>query len=411
MSPGPPVRPVHNTLRLSPAEHAAILAELDAAAGASVGLDQRSRRRLRYRGRPVTIVVREPGGSVDSFAVKPHKLGPGGLSFLYGTFVHTQAVCDVTLHTADQHDVTVLGRVVRCRLIRGRVHEVGVAFFRPIDVGRFVPDAASHDPIPLLHADPPCYTGRVLCFDTAAGPNEAVELLHAMAGEFGVSLWITHDRHEAGEMAARGEFDLVMVRISASRAGDVGALRAASYAGPVVGFTDQTHSRTEARDELAAWTEGCDCIVSLPLTFDRLADLFDDYLTRDWGTSSDRPPMLSAHWSKVRMRPLILRFLARLEDDLLQLQALWQAQRTGEFDQACLRLIADAETYGYELLAGVAHDLRAAAGRPDSASSVAAMLPELFALAGAAQRARDEFGVLDAPPEGDHPALTRETPR
>lgn len=395
--------PAGDTPRLSPDEHAAILAELDAEARSSAGGDRRAHRRLRYRGRPVTIVLRQPGGGVGSFAVKPHNLGPGGLSFLHGTFVHTRSVCEVTLRTVDQRDVAVPGRVVRCRLIRGRVHEVGVAFYRPIDVRRFVPETGGPEPEPTAHAPPPRFSGRVLCVDVAADSHELAELLRVMAGELGIDLEITRDRDAAAATAARGEFDLVMVCIGVGGAGVIAALRAAGYAGPLVALDDQAVSDGEPVGELAAWTEGCDCIVSPPLTFDRLADLFDDYLARDWNAAADRPPLLSAHWAKVRMRPLILRFLSRLDAECQQLQALWQAGRTHDFGRACQRLIADAETYGYEAIAGLVHDAQSAAERGDVASAVAARLNELLTLAAAARRARDEYGLLDAAPESGVP--------
>ncbi|MEW6199396.1 MAG: hypothetical protein AB1601_12135 [Planctomycetota bacterium] len=395
--------PAGDTPRLSPDEYAAILAELDAEARSSARGDRRAYRRRRYRGRPVTIVLRQPGGSVGSLAVKPHDLGPGGLSFLHGTFVHTRSVCEVTLRTVDQRDVAVAGRVVRCRLIRGRVHEVGVAFYRPIDVRRFVPETGGSESDPTAHAAPPRFSGRVLCVDVAADPHELAELLRVMAGELGIDLEITHDREAAAATAARGDFDLVMVRIGAGGAGVIAALRAAGYAGPLVALDDQAVSDGEPVGELAAWTEGCDCIVSPPLTFDRLADLFDDYLARDWNAAADRPPLLSAHWAKVRMRPLILRFLSRLDAECRQLGALWQAGRAHDFGRACQRLIADAETYGYEAIAGLVHDAQSAAEGGDAAPAVAARLDELLALAAAARRARDEYGLLDPASESGVP--------
>ena len=395
--------PAGDASRLSPDEQAAILAELDAGVRSSAAGDRRAHRRLRYRGRPVTIVLRQPGGSVDSFAVKPHNLGPGGLSFLHGTFVHTRSVCEITLRTVDQRDVAVPGRVVRCRLIRGRVHEVGVAFYRPIDVRRFVSETGGPEAESTAHVDLPRFSGRVLCVDVAADSRELAELLRVMAGELGIALEIAHDRDAAAATAARGDFDLVMVRIGAGGAGVIAGLRAAGYAGPLVALDDQAAPDGEPSGELAAWTEGCDCIVSLPLTFDRLADLFDDYLAPDWRSVADRPPLLSSHWAKVRMRPLILRFLSRLDADCRQLQARWQAGRTHDFGRACQRLIADAETYGYEAIAGLVHDAQSAAERGNAAPAVAAQLDELLTLAAAARRARDEYGLLEAAPESGVP--------
>ncbi len=394
MSARRPSNPL-DTLRLSAEEQAAVMAELDRRAGQRSHPGRRAFHRQPYRGRPVTALLRQPGGTVTSFAVKPHNVSCGGISFLHGGFVHTGTTCRLTLRALDGTQTEVSGMVVRCRLIRGRIHEVGVAFDSPIDLRRLLPAVQAEQ----THAESehlPHFLGRLLYVDLAGSSQEhgePAELLTAMSAEFGLHLDCVHDVESASQRMNDSPYDLVLVRLPlpAGAPNVVAALRRSGFAGPLVALVDQERTEEDSalQEEAAAWGAGCDCVLATPITFERLGELFDDFLLRDYDSDAETRPLVSLHWSKTRMRPLILKFVSRLPDDLRTLERLVRAGQEAGFHQACRRLISAAETYGYPQVATALRELSGLLAKGAEPEAWRAQFETLAVLTAAARRACD----------------------
>ncbi len=99
--------------------------------------DRRREARHSYR-RQITVDVCQPGGSRARFVVATRSFSTTGISFLHGGFLHPGTVCSMELTTLDNAWKAVEATVVHCRLVRGRVHEVGAKFSRPPEVSEFV---------------------------------------------------------------------------------------------------------------------------------------------------------------------------------------------------------------------------------------------------------------------------------
>ena len=125
-----------DSLRISEEEQRAIVAELESACRTPRAADKRRARRYRYSVREGLRV--EVEGARAAFVVRPRNLSTGGVSVLHGSFLYPGTGCAVTLRAIDGRQVRVPGRVVRCRCVRGRVHEVGVQFDDPIRVEDFL---------------------------------------------------------------------------------------------------------------------------------------------------------------------------------------------------------------------------------------------------------------------------------
>jgi hypothetical protein len=124
-----------DTIPLSAQQQSFLLDELDqAAAPAEVQL----RRTYRYRYAVREGIRVQLEGSATQFTVRPRNLSAGGISFLHGGAIDTNAVCSLTLRTIDGAHVLAVGRVVRCRCVHGRIHEVSVQFHRPLRIEAFV---------------------------------------------------------------------------------------------------------------------------------------------------------------------------------------------------------------------------------------------------------------------------------
>jgi len=78
-----------------------------------------------------------------TYALAPRNISRTGLSLLHGKFVYGGTNCVVGLPALDGQVIPARGRVIWCRLIAGRVHELGIRFDEPIDVGEFVAQSPS----------------------------------------------------------------------------------------------------------------------------------------------------------------------------------------------------------------------------------------------------------------------------
>ncbi len=72
------------------------------------------------------------GLDVVAFRVRAINLSRSGMSFLHGAPSRPGDVCEISALDASGMKRRIPARVVRCRLLEGRVHEVGVRFDEPI---------------------------------------------------------------------------------------------------------------------------------------------------------------------------------------------------------------------------------------------------------------------------------------
>jgi hypothetical protein len=124
---------------MSEQEQAQVLRELDVPPSAQE-LQARADPRIRYAVREGLVL--QVAGHAVRFLVRARDISCGGISVLHGAFVYPGTECVVTLRTRDGEFVRAGGRILRCRCVRGRVHEVGIVFTDRIDVENFVTLAA-----------------------------------------------------------------------------------------------------------------------------------------------------------------------------------------------------------------------------------------------------------------------------
>jgi hypothetical protein len=90
-------------------------------------LNKRRHERLAYRGRQVILYTKQTERDI-AFIVPTRNISRGGMSFLHGQMMHLDQPCTVDLASNDGNWLTVEGTVVRCRHIRGMIHEIGLKF-------------------------------------------------------------------------------------------------------------------------------------------------------------------------------------------------------------------------------------------------------------------------------------------
>lgn len=146
-----------DSLRTSNDELEKILNALDLVAQANRDASNgRVHERHRYRQ---TIRVRariiHPGGTTATFAVKIRNLSVSGMGFLHGSFLHNDTLVRAFLITRAGVDAPVDGRVVRARVVRGTVHEIGVKFDAPIRLADFIAGHVDEPADPAIAAAEP----------------------------------------------------------------------------------------------------------------------------------------------------------------------------------------------------------------------------------------------------------------
>ena len=183
-----------DTLRQARSQTNDILDALDEVQLAPGRGEQRIGTRHRWRLK-VEVHLTQPGGNKSVCQVVTRNLSAGGMSFLHGGYLHTGTTVTARLITIDNARVSILGTVVRCRHVRGRVHEVGVAFAEPLDVAQVVSVRLS---------------GTILLVD---GDRDLAALTshHLMKG--GLTVVIADCGAHALELVEQREFHLVLTEI------------------------------------------------------------------------------------------------------------------------------------------------------------------------------------------------------
>ena len=73
-----------------------------------------------------------------AYQVFARDMSSQGVSLLHGVFVAPNTRCLLTIKTLDREPMQIPSLVRRCRLVGGRVHELGIKFDQPIDPRSFL---------------------------------------------------------------------------------------------------------------------------------------------------------------------------------------------------------------------------------------------------------------------------------
>jgi len=246
-----------DNLRIRPEHRGLLLDRLDQAASKSGSTSRRSSQRMVYRAENVPVCISHPGGSISRCLVKARNLSAGGMSFLYGGYLHQNTECRIVLKTIDLRSVIVDANVRSCRLIQQNVHEVGVQFKEKLDPANFCghsakiasSDGASTASLPAMNA-----TALLL-----AESSSDQQALTAALRKRGLTVLTNSSCGAAYDMLRRLNFDSV-VAIHAGQSQTpaelASALRSSGHAG-VLGLIADGMSLSEATR--LAKTESCLC--------------------------------------------------------------------------------------------------------------------------------------------------------
>ena len=376
-----------DSLRISPHEESEILAELSqqpvgAAGGAGRAMPTAATAKERRRNNRVPFLseaglfvqMKHPGGSVANYLVRTRNLSPTGIAFLHGSFVYTGTTCVLALHDKSGKIMGIDGRVVRCQHVRGHVHDIGVRFSAPIDLNQFLldtnakPGSAGADDAPGAASNPdpsagdgraseelPKLAGHVLC----AEENETdAELLKFYLESLGVTVTLVAGGLEALDYLEGRKFDAVITAVWLTGMTGVElaeAARASGFKKPIIALT--ADDRIETRVE--ALNRGCTDLLTKPYGVEQLVRVLGAHLPRAKPAGPAVEPLPSDMWCNVKMRPLIAKFVARLDGDVREIDRLTSAG-PGSVEllgKLCMGLKGSAGSFGYPKISRIAAGL------------------------------------------------------
>lgn len=119
---------VVNTLKLSPRELEQIAADLNRANNLSAARSKRKLKRWNLQQQKVILTIVHPNDTKTHGVAMPRNISQKGAAVLYGCFVHPGSNCFLSLRCVDGSTQSVGAKVMHCRHIKGRLHDLGLAF-------------------------------------------------------------------------------------------------------------------------------------------------------------------------------------------------------------------------------------------------------------------------------------------
>lgn len=376
-----------DSLRISPREESDIISELaqgNALPTAQTSKERRLNDRVPYLSAAGLFVqMRHPGGSVVNYLVRTRNLSPTGIAFLHGSFVYNGTSCVLALHDRNGKMVGVEGKVVRCKHVRGHVHDIGVRFGRTLDLQRFATQgqiaaaavAAAAVPTAETSEELPRFNGNVLCAEEDA--NDA-ELLKFYLESLGVKVTIVSSGLEALEYIERQKFDAIIAAVwlpGMSGTELAEAARGAGFTNTFIALT--ADDRCEMRVE--AMARGCTDVLTKPYSAETLVRVLTAHLPKAALSAADVKLMGSEMWSNEKMRPLITKFVARLAAEVKEIERLTSGEQTVPVEllaKLSMGIKGSAGNFGYPAISKSAQrltDLILAQGAPADRLKAAAM--------------------------------------
>jgi CheY-like chemotaxis protein len=312
----------------------------------SLGAQKREHVRWSFCKTNVALTVDHPGGSRHALVVATRNLSRRGMSILHSAYVYENTRCEISFSSDDGEPLRVIGHVMRCNHVSGRVHEVGVQFAEEISIR----DVLGLDPMleaySLESVDPAALHGSVLL---VAGSEIEQRILVKMLESTSLDIKVANGTEDACEKAGRG-CDLVlcdgMLRTGESGVDLVAALRDSGFDAPVVVIG--TTADAAARDDLRM--VGANGFLSKPLGTRRVLQALGEFLIAD----GDGGPIYTSLQGGDPLRELVdafLRELPRLS------QEIEKAMLGNDMEMAlslCRTLSGSGEPLGFAELTGLA---------------------------------------------------------
>jgi CheY-like chemotaxis protein len=162
--PRPADEELQTTLRMSRAEAERLREDLERSRSGGEGKTKRAFQRWAF-DKVVTMELFQPGGASTVLKYIPRNLSRGGICLLHSAYVHPGSRCVVTLPHPARGSMPVAGQIVRCRHLRGKIHEIGIKFDESCNVRDILCIEVSDGAYELEKVDPTKLSGSLLLIE------------------------------------------------------------------------------------------------------------------------------------------------------------------------------------------------------------------------------------------------------
>lgn len=317
--------------------------------------------RFKYRVRELLVECADPSGNWRRLAVPSRNISQQGLSTLFPHFMYVGTPIRVHLVSIFNHKVIQPGKIVRCRYVPGTtgLHDTGVAFDSPIDVGMFHRNA-----VPT----------RILIADADEAPHK---LAGVLANENNANIQITsaNDGEQAVKIAEHLPFDLGFIELRLPQRDGFEVAKALRQAGCISALVAMSAtSDDEARNKVQE--AGFDLFLPKPLTRDKFTSSV---------TSLRSNPVISTFIHNRSMGEIVDDFVGGIEQRIREIATMLSTDNVASLADSIRAVRGDAEACGFETIAAAGQELEALV---ESSPQAADVRSKFYAFARIATAAR-----------------------
>ncbi len=315
--------------------------------------DQTSAERYSYPHNSLVVRIQQPGDeSCYKHVVEPRDLSEQRMSFLYGSFVHSDSRCWLTLITLHGSWDEVAAVVVGCHHVGKNMHEVHVRFDHTIEPSQYSRDAIH--PRVLLVDDDPC----------------VVRIAEVMLRKLSAHVDHAEDGVVAIEKAMANIYDLILMDLDMPRTDGLTAtkeLRRRGYSGRIVAAT----ALTQPEDRERCLDAGCDSYLPKPYGLGMLARVLESVF---------QEPIFSTLTDDTSMADLIEAFVQEMPSRVRNLENALIEEDDKMMKSLVRNLKAEGTSYGFEILTDYAAKIETALIKEASVQDVRKDIEELMKL-------------------------------
>lgn len=333
---------------MNPSEINDLLDRLDGTQ--STSSTRRQARRLAYRHWPIPVVLFQHQGTRSAITVISRNLSRGGMSFIHGSYVHTDLPVVVVLKNQSGIDVQITGRVVRCRHLERHLHEVGVRFNAPVNVHDFLPVDLVGAQFSLEVTDPGMLKGKILV--VADYDIDRHLIIHMLEPTQMCATPVTSIA-EALDAASKSAFDIVLSDYDLGRGTGLdlcAQLRKEGCTAPVIIMSSDVSGTTRRLARQA----NCEAFLNKPFTRDLLFSALAEFLLLGQTAQGDGGGSGSTLPADSPLMPLVEKFAAEVRAVVPLLEQYLREDKHDEFIRVATRLAGTASVLGFAPLSRAA---------------------------------------------------------
>jgi len=313
-------------------------------------------------GETVTVSISNPGGNVVKYTVIPRNLSRWGMAFLHGRFVYQDSPCRIALKTLNQKSITVEGKIVRCSHLGSTIHEVGVLFSSPIDLGQFLSLTAEEQATQAEEMERDKLNGRIPAGSSEHSGGVLIvdeskldrRLCETYLTQDGFTCHGISDEQEAVKRAQAEGFELAVIDVSSNPVYGFTLIKALTQT-PGAGVILAVSVEDDEATKDAAIEAGAHAFMAKPLSPEKLLTHARELIvTGSSNVVSESNAILSTMSHDPSMQPLLREFVGEAMELASSLKAAQAGNDGDTARKACRQLKSSGKGYGYDVVTELA---------------------------------------------------------